>query len=139
MWRHRSSLEPPSLLRSPFYGSYTARWLRSGVKRGLRAELTGGLGDLVWQSVEASWGACSGFPGFGAWWQTSHLPATWMCPEWGNITTPIVGPFMAMGWAGACWLRADNQAAKSTVEHMRQVSCERDLQLLGPINDAMAL
>src|ERR1035438_7519011 len=57
-----------------------------------RLTVTGGVGGLVWQSVQACCGNVRGFAEFEAWWQTSHLPATLMCAECGNFTAPMVGP-----------------------------------------------
>lgn len=42
-----------------------------------------------------------------------------------NVTTPIVGPFMAMGWAEPADSRRITRLRRA-LEHTRQVSCQRD-------------
>src|ERR1035438_5677215 len=71
-----------------------------------RLTVTGGVGGLVWQSVQACCGNVRGFAEFEAWWQTSHLPATLMCAECGNFTAAIVGPLRVTGAAGGSWENA---------------------------------
>lgn len=75
--------------------------------------VTGDVGGLVWQSVQASCGDFSGFCGFEVWWQTSHFPATLVCDACGNFTAPIVAPFRTMGADGASCEKAMPQTVIS--------------------------
>src|SRR5580693_3733581 len=79
--------------------------------------VTGGVGGLVWQSVQDSCGDFRGFSGFDAWWHISHLAATLTCEVWSNFTPPIGAPFIMTGALGACACWAAAPVMMTTTKH----------------------